>query len=80
MIFEAVWGRDQREEKSPSFFNAEEVSLVLRYVRLLKEDRGISLKTSEIGIISPYHRQVKLLVNNNIGLKRTTFFMAVKVL
>ena len=58
VIFEAVWGKDQREEKSASFFNPEEVSVVLRYVKNLKEARGISLKTSEIGIISPYHRQV----------------------
>ena len=58
VIFEAVCGKDQREEKSPSFFNPEEVSVVLRYVRNLKEARGIPLKTSEIGIISPYHRQV----------------------
>ena len=58
VIFEAVCGKDQREEKSPSFFNPEEVSVVLRYVENLKDARGIPLKTSEIGIISPYHRQV----------------------
>jgi helicase MOV-10 len=57
VIFEAVCGKDLREENSPSFFNPEEVSVVLRYVRELKEARGIPLKTSEIGIISPYHRQ-----------------------
>ena len=58
VMFEAVCGKDLREEKSPSFFNPEEVSVVLSYVRKLKESRGLSLTTSEIGIISPYHRQV----------------------
>ena len=57
VIFEAVCGKDQREEKSPSFFNPEEVSVVLRYVKELKEAKGIPLKMNEIGIISPYHRQ-----------------------
>ena len=56
VIFHAVCGKDLREEKSPSFFNAEEVSMVLKYVKKLKEHK--QLKTSKIGIISPYHRQV----------------------
>ena len=58
VIFEAVRGQDQREEKSPSFFNPQEVSAVLRYVENLMDARGLPLKTSEIGVISPYHRQV----------------------
>ena len=61
VIFEVVCGKDQREEESPSFFNAEEVSVVLRYVKDLKEARGVPLETSEIGIISPYHRQASLV-------------------
>ena len=58
VIFEAVYGDDQREEKSPSFFNPQEVSVVLKYVKSLKEARGLPVKTEEIGIISPYHKQV----------------------
>jgi helicase MOV-10 len=61
VIFEAVWGKDEREENSPSFFNPQEISVVLRYVTQLKEARGISLNTSEIGVISPYHKQVSCL-------------------
>ena len=63
VIFEAVFGKDQREESSPSFFNAEEVSVVLRYVRELKDARGIPLQMSEIGIISPYHRQASCVAD-----------------
>ena len=58
VIFEPVYGKDEREERSPSFFNPQEVSVVLRFVKALKEARGVSLKTEEIGIISPYHKQV----------------------
>ena len=58
VVFEGVCGKDQREERSPSFFNLQEVSVVLRYVKNLKEARGITVKSEEIGIISPYHRQV----------------------
>ena len=58
VIFEAVYGDDQREEKSPSFFNPQEVSVVFKYVKSLKEARGLPVKTEEIGIISPYHKHV----------------------
>ena len=57
VIFKAVWGKDEREEESPSFFNPEEISAVLQYVEQLTEARGLPLKMNEIGIISPYHRQ-----------------------
>ena len=60
MIFEAVFGKDMREAQSPSFFNPQEVSVVLRYVKNLKEARGVSVETKDIGIISPYHKQVKV--------------------
>lgn len=59
VIFEAVYGKDQREERSPSFFNPQEVSVVLRYVKDLKNARGVEVKTPDIGIISPYHKQVQ---------------------
>ena len=58
VVFEGVCGKDQREERCPSFFNLQEVSVVLRYVKNLKEARGITVKSEEIGIISPYHGQV----------------------
>ena len=57
VVFKAVWGKDEREDTSPSFFNAEEVSAVVNYVKQLNEARGLPLKMAEIGIISPYHRQ-----------------------
>ena len=35
MIFHGVVGEDKREARSPSFFNAEEASLVVSYVEKL---------------------------------------------
>ena len=50
-----------REEKSPSFFNPEEAAVVLQYVKDLKDARGINVLPSQIGIISPYRKQVQLV-------------------
>ena len=59
IIFEGIKGRDMREEKSPSFFNPEEAAMVVQYVKDLKDARGISVLPSQIGIISPYRKQVQ---------------------
>lgn len=60
VMFHGVTGQDQREERSPSFFNAEEVSIVWTYVNslLTEKKRGIKVKPKDIGIISPYRKQV----------------------
>lgn len=59
IIFDGIKGRDMREEKSPSFFNPEEAAVVLQYVKDLKDARGINVLPSQIGIISPYRKQVQ---------------------
>ena len=59
IIFEGVKGRDMREEKSPSFFNPEEAAVVVQYVKDLKDARGIKVLPSQIGVISPYRKQVR---------------------
>ncbi|XP_071140956.1 putative helicase MOV-10 [Mytilus edulis] len=63
IIFHGVIGQDMREARSPSFFNAEEVSVVHSYVNsLLKEKkRGLKINPKDIGIISPYRKQVQKL-------------------
>ena len=60
MLFHSVIGEDMREERSPSFFNTSEVSVVLNYVEELLQARkgGMKLKPEDIGIISPYRKQV----------------------
>jgi len=58
VIFHGVVGKDLREERSPSFFNPEEVVLVLKYVAEVLADKS-KVKGAEIGVISPYRRQVE---------------------
>ena len=59
MVFHGVVGRDVREERSPSFFNVEEISVVMRYVECLLRSRQPKILQKQIGIISPYRKQVR---------------------
>ncbi|XP_050414418.2 putative helicase MOV-10 [Patella vulgata] len=60
IIFHSVYGEELREERSPSFFNPEEAYLVLQYVKDLKKLKGSAkLEDKDIGIISPYQKQVR---------------------
>ena len=60
IIFYGVIGKDMREERSPSFFNPEEIAMVETYVKKLLEgrERGMNVKQEHIGIIAPYRKQV----------------------
>ena len=52
-------GDDEREERSPSFFNQEECWTVMEYIDRLLNARGmIKVKPKQIGVISPYRKQV----------------------
>ncbi|XP_078339905.1 putative helicase MOV-10 isoform X1 [Crassostrea virginica] len=60
IIFHGVTGKDQREERSPSFFNPEEAAVVYSYVtKLLSEKKGMKIRQNQIGIITPYRKQVQ---------------------
>ncbi|WAR05018.1 M10B1-like protein [Mya arenaria] len=63
ILFHSVFGKDEREEDSPSFFNRDEIAQVDKYLnKLLKEKKkGLQIKQSDIGIISPYRKQVQKL-------------------
>ncbi|KAH7327647.1 AAA domain-containing protein [Rhizoctonia solani] len=56
IIFEAVRGEDMREERSPSYFNPHEASLVKDYVQRLLPSIASPRK---IGIVTPYKAQVR---------------------
>ncbi|XP_065066981.1 putative helicase MOV-10 [Rhopilema esculentum] len=58
IIFHGVTGEDQREGNSPSFFNPQEAAVVVKYAQSLLEERKLGVTPDEIGIISPYHKQV----------------------
>jgi len=47
MIFHGVVGEDKREERSPSFFNAEEAVIVVNYLeKLLTNKQKVLVKQS----------------------------------
>eukprot|EP01033_Poteriospumella_lacustris_P015728 gene15729-11255_t len=56
LIFHSCNGENLQEGNSPSWFNLQEIETVMEYVRELR-DFGIGAE--EIGIITPYRRQVK---------------------
>ncbi|XP_021395152.2 helicase MOV-10 [Lonchura striata] len=63
IIFHGVCGEDQREAKSPSFFNTAEIEVLVHYLKKLLQSRGKggcpTVSPKEIGIISPYRKQVE---------------------
>ena len=67
LVFHGVVGEENQEANSPSFFNPDEVILVCDYVKRLKETRGpCSLKLArDVGVISPYRKQVQYTGSGN---------------
>ncbi|NWV53748.1 SDE3 helicase, partial [Daphoenositta chrysoptera] len=63
IIFHGVCGEDQREAKSPSFFNTAEIEVLVHYLKKLLQSGGKgscpTVSPKEIGIISPYRKQVE---------------------
>lgn len=69
LIFHGIEGKDEREGNSPSFFNTAEATTVIKYVRELLDVKSFGLEPKEIGIISPYRKQVsKCMHTNSKGL------------
>ena len=52
-------GLDEREANSPSWFNAIEAATVLDLVRSALDHRRAAVKPKDIGVISPYAKQVQ---------------------
>ncbi|XP_074833526.1 helicase MOV-10 isoform X1 [Carettochelys insculpta] len=63
VIFHGVSGEDQREGNSPSFFNVQEIDVLVTYLKKLLQSQGkrgrSRVSPKEIGIISPYRKQVE---------------------
>ena len=58
LIFHGIRGKDQREASSPSWFNNDEVTIVLSHVKDLLAFRQSRLTPHDIGVITPYNKQV----------------------
>uniref|UniRef100_A0A3Q4B1I1 RNA helicase n=1 Tax=Mola mola TaxID=94237 RepID=A0A3Q4B1I1_MOLML len=77
VIFQEVSGVEECEANSPSFFNTDEVNMLVNYVTKLLQthrEQGLpAISPSDIGIITPYRKQVekihKALEKNGKDLK-----------
>lgn len=58
-LVHGIIGQDLREETSPSFFNPEEVYVVMDYVVKVLGSKDIDVMPEDIGIITPYNKQVQ---------------------
>eukprot|EP00038_Savillea_parva_P009873 m.186395 g.186395 ORF g.186395 m.186395 type:complete len:464 (+) comp16756_c0_seq1:295-1686(+) len=59
LIFHAVTGTDDREGNSPSWFNTAEICVVRDYVQHVLGNRRLAVSPDQIGIITPYQKQVQ---------------------
>ncbi|ELU10294.1 hypothetical protein CAPTEDRAFT_119799 [Capitella teleta] len=64
IVFHGVIGEDMREDRSPSFFNPQEVDVVVGSVEDLLNAKGFRAKQKDIGVISPYRKQVGFIQGN----------------
>lgn len=58
LVFHSVKGKDRREYATPSWFNPNEAIICIGYVNRLYK---AGLKAEELGIITPYRRQIDKL-------------------
>ena len=75
LVFHGVVGRDEREERSPSFFNVDEISVVMQYVASLLESRRPKISQKQIGIISPYRKQVCRMKPSSVNASLAVWYM-----
>ncbi|KAL0625572.1 RNA helicase Mov10l1 [Plecturocebus cupreus] len=59
LIFHGVRGSEAQEGRSPSWFNPAEAVHVLRYCCLLARSISSQVSASDIGVITPYRKQVE---------------------
>uniref|UniRef100_A0A7M4EY67 RNA helicase Mov10l1 n=1 Tax=Crocodylus porosus TaxID=8502 RepID=A0A7M4EY67_CROPO len=59
LIFHGMKGNETREEHNPSWFNPTEAVQVLRYCCLLAKNLSSAVSVSDIGVITPYRKQVE---------------------
>ncbi|KAI0747145.1 P-loop containing nucleoside triphosphate hydrolase protein [Daedaleopsis nitida] len=75
LVFHAISGKNEREASSPSYFNVDEAIQVKAYIVDLLRDRRFPIQPRSIGVITPYHAQVRKIR----GLLRKSNLAEVKV-
>lgn len=65
VIFHHVEGEDVREKTSPSFFNVQEIEVVVDYLKKIISNRvrGRQIIQDDVGVITPYRKQVEKIRN-----------------
>lgn len=59
LLFHGVLGEDMQEGNSPSWFNPVEALQVVKYVQALKDNTTFAPRLSELGVVTPYRKQVE---------------------
>ncbi|MED6239493.1 hypothetical protein ATANTOWER_007135 [Ataeniobius toweri] len=84
MIFHGVLGKDEREANSPSFFNVSEIEILVKYLNMLDQTQGKmglpKLSAKDIGIITPYRKQVEKIQKALKSLKTLSHWNDLKEL
>ena len=58
VLFYGIEGEDLQEGDSPFFFNRIEAIALVKMISSLLKDKGVAINLQEIGVISPYYKQV----------------------
>lgn len=59
LVFHGVVGEDMQEGNSPSWYNPVEALQVVKYVQALKDNTTFAPQLSEVGVVTPYRKQVE---------------------
>ncbi|XP_060083408.1 RNA helicase Mov10l1-like [Ylistrum balloti] len=59
VLFHGIRGEDTREGDSPSWFNPAETVQVVKYLQGLMRDETHCVVTGDVGVITPYRKQVE---------------------
>ena len=59
LVFHGVIGEDMQEGNSPSWYNPVEALQVVKYVQALKDNATFAPRLSEVGVVTPYRKQVE---------------------
>lgn len=60
LVFHGIRGENYQEGESPSWYNPQEIVQSMYYLNVLYR---IGLNSSDVGIITPYQKQVSLFLN-----------------
>ena len=60
LIFHGIVGDNVRESNSPSYYNPQEAMKVVTYVDQLLKDETLKLELKDIGVVTPYRKQVSI--------------------